>query len=231
MMAFFMVMWILGMDQNAEESIEGYFSNPDRLQEGLLAGKTPLSSGNSPATVQTTPLKLISRRSEEEELDDDRRHASSRGSRKRASRRSATASRSSRRTTGLRIELAEGRERPRVLRDGVGEHDADDEADARDHRAGARAAAQSARSSRGTPTPRSTPASTRNWELSADRANAARRVLEGAGLNPARVVEVRGMADRELRNPDESARPAQPAHHDLPAVHDTADPRFGAATP
>jgi chemotaxis protein MotB len=39
-----------------------------------------------------------------------------------------------------------------------------------------------------------------NWELSADRANAARRTMEGAGLNRARVVEVRGMADRQLRN-------------------------------
>jgi chemotaxis protein MotB len=39
-----------------------------------------------------------------------------------------------------------------------------------------------------------------NWELSADRANAARRSLELAGLNSARIVEVRGMADRELRN-------------------------------
>ena len=39
-----------------------------------------------------------------------------------------------------------------------------------------------------------------NWELSADRANAARRSLEFAGLNSARIIEVRGMADRELRN-------------------------------
>jgi chemotaxis protein MotB len=46
-----------------------------------------------------------------------------------------------------------------------------------------------------------------NWELSAERANAARRVLEGAGLNAARVLEVRGMADRELRN---AANPLDP---------------------
>jgi chemotaxis protein MotB len=46
-----------------------------------------------------------------------------------------------------------------------------------------------------------------NWELSADRANAARRILEGAGLNGARVVEVRGMADRELRNPQNPLDP------------------------
>ena len=40
-----------------------------------------------------------------------------------------------------------------------------------------------------------------NWELSADRANAARRVMEASGMTASRVVEVRGMADRQLRIP------------------------------
>ena len=35
-----------------------------------------------------------------------------------------------------------------------------------------------------------------NWELSVDRANAARRALLAAGLQPQRVVEIRGYADR-----------------------------------
>ncbi len=38
-----------------------------------------------------------------------------------------------------------------------------------------------------------------NWELSADRANAARRVLERQGLHPGQVVGVRGLADRHPR--------------------------------
>jgi chemotaxis protein MotB len=38
-----------------------------------------------------------------------------------------------------------------------------------------------------------------NWELSADRANAARHVMEREGLKPAQVVSVRGHADRQLR--------------------------------
>ena len=57
-----------------------------------------------------------------------------------------------------------------------------------------------------------------NWELSADRANAARRIMEGSGLTASRVVEVRGMADRQLRDSDESARSAQSSHLDLSAV-------------
>jgi chemotaxis protein MotB len=40
-----------------------------------------------------------------------------------------------------------------------------------------------------------------NWELSALRANSARRILESAGVNAARFYEIRGLADRELYNP------------------------------
>jgi chemotaxis protein MotB len=38
-----------------------------------------------------------------------------------------------------------------------------------------------------------------NWELSADRANAARRVMQREGLKPTQVAAVRGHADRQLR--------------------------------
>jgi chemotaxis protein MotB len=39
-----------------------------------------------------------------------------------------------------------------------------------------------------------------NWELSADRANAARRILETGGVQPAQVAQVVGYADRQLAN-------------------------------
>ncbi len=39
-----------------------------------------------------------------------------------------------------------------------------------------------------------------NWELSADRANAVRRVMETAGLREQQLFEVRGYADKQLRN-------------------------------
>jgi chemotaxis protein MotB len=42
-----------------------------------------------------------------------------------------------------------------------------------------------------------------NWELSVDRANSARRVLEAAGLPPTRMDRVVGHADRVLLVPDE----------------------------
>ena len=42
-----------------------------------------------------------------------------------------------------------------------------------------------------------------NWELSSDRANMARRLMEAHGIRPDQVIEVRGYADRNLRKPDQ----------------------------
>ena len=39
-----------------------------------------------------------------------------------------------------------------------------------------------------------------NWDLSTERANAARRLLHASGLRPDQVVEVRGFAERKLLN-------------------------------
>jgi len=39
-----------------------------------------------------------------------------------------------------------------------------------------------------------------NWELSSDRANAARRLMETTGVKDGQIVEVRGYADRRLLN-------------------------------
>jgi chemotaxis protein MotB len=46
-----------------------------------------------------------------------------------------------------------------------------------------------------------------NWELSADRANAARRAMERAGLNPGQIQGVRGFADTRLRIADQPYDP------------------------
>jgi chemotaxis protein MotB len=40
-----------------------------------------------------------------------------------------------------------------------------------------------------------------NWELSADRANAARRLMQQTGLREDQVSQVRGFADQRLRSP------------------------------
>ena len=47
-----------------------------------------------------------------------------------------------------------------------------------------------------------------NWELSADRANAAPRLMQGNGVRADRVTQVRGFADQRLRKPDAPLDPA-----------------------
>ena len=42
-----------------------------------------------------------------------------------------------------------------------------------------------------------------NWELSADRANSARKIMQANGLRPEQVAQVRGYADRQLRHPED----------------------------
>lgn len=42
-----------------------------------------------------------------------------------------------------------------------------------------------------------------NWELSSDRANAARKLMQSSGVKPDQVAEVRGYADQRLRKPDD----------------------------
>jgi chemotaxis protein MotB len=46
-----------------------------------------------------------------------------------------------------------------------------------------------------------------NWELSVDRANAARRLLHQYGMRPQQVVEVRGFADERLMIPGQPEDP------------------------
>jgi len=47
-----------------------------------------------------------------------------------------------------------------------------------------------------------------NWELSSDRANAARRVMQANGVRADQVTQVRGFADQRLRKPESPADPA-----------------------
>ncbi|MFT4111653.1 flagellar motor protein MotB [Silvibacterium sp.] len=59
-----------------------------------------------------------------------------------------------------------------------------------------------------------------NWELSADRANAARRILQSSGLRENQVSEVRGYADQRLRV---ESNPMDPSNRRIAVVVQYAD--------
>ena len=200
MMAFFMVMWILGMDDKTKMAIEGYFANPVGYKKGYGAGSSPLSSGSTPSNVQKTQLRMIVRSTEMKTFETVKQQILDKLA-KNDSLKALNALVDVQVTAdGLRIELVETGtgdvyfpigsakmksatmlalqligpelaklEHPVVLE---GHTDA-----ARFGVAGGYG----------------------NWELSADRANAARRVLETVGVTGGRIVEVRGYADTKPR--------------------------------
>ena len=47
-----------------------------------------------------------------------------------------------------------------------------------------------------------------NWELSADRANMSRRIMQDNGLRPGQVKQVRGFSDQQLRLPSQPQDPS-----------------------
>lgn len=200
MMAFFMVMWILGMDDKVKQAVEGYFTNPVGMRKGYSTGSSPLSSGSSPGRVRSTPVRMVTRSFEEQRF------------REIAKRLEATLRNAGLGATGaniqvivtdqgLRIELVEGPDGETFFAFGS----------AQLKPAAARALALVAEelkeSAAGVVVEGHTDAAPfgshgySNWELSSDRANAARRVLEANGLGDGRIGEVRGYADHDLRNP------------------------------
>jgi chemotaxis protein MotB len=205
MMAFFMVMWILGMDDRTKQAIEGYFANPVGYKRGFGAGASPLSTGSAPSPIQKTPLRMIVRSTEQRQFETLRKAILAKLAASDSLRRLKAEVDVQVTREGLRIELVEsgrgdvyfplGSSRMNVATmltlQLVGAELAtiDHPVALEGHTDGAKFGQDAAYT---------------NWELSTDRANAARRVLQSAGVAPGRVAEVRGYADtkpRVLGNP------------------------------
>jgi chemotaxis protein MotB len=203
MMAFFLVMWIMSMDSGVRELVQGYFSNPVGFKKGYGAGTNPLSMGNSYRPQDMRGLAMLTRAAQQERFES-----------------AADAIRDSLQSTagiehlrgmieivvtreGLRIELLESGATDAFFQSGSAQPTRgavlvlniigrglqrlsnpiilEGHTDARPYVVGQYS----------------------NWDLSADRANAARRLVIAAGVAPLRIAEVRGYADRRLRVEDD----------------------------
>ncbi|GIV08246.1 MAG: flagellar motor protein MotB [Fimbriimonadales bacterium] len=213
MMAFFMVMWLIGMDAQTRAAIAAYFRDPVGFMEAVRKNEAIFSINDAlpPGGKNTQNMpraakdgKTIvkkNRKTEQQELEEFKQYM------ERALSNIPELSRLKEHVKiefvkeGLRIELLEGKE-PVFFQTGsatitpaarrlleiiakkVGQLDnrviVEGHTDAQPYRYGAGYS---------------------NWELSADRANAARRVLEAGGLWKGQVAEVRGYADTRLRDP------------------------------
>ena len=67
-----------------------------------------------------------------------------------------------------------------------------------------------------------------NWELSTDRANACRRLMQQSGLHADQVAEVRGLADQNLRNKSD---PTDASNRRITLLVKYLDKASGAAEP
>jgi chemotaxis protein MotB len=70
-----------------------------------------------------------------------------------------------------------------------------------------------------------------NWELSTDRANAARRVMEENGLPHGRVIQVRGFADQSLHDKENPEAASNRRISVIVRYQDAPEPEPTAANP
>ncbi len=206
MMAFFLVMWILGLSQDTRKSIAAYFNDPTGMMKSMGGGQSPMSvsqmTDKGRITVFVTSGKL-GREKEFKKFADAKRDlekAMDKSPELQSLKKYVEITITS---EGLRIELLDGPEpvffesgssqcRPRALKllgviaQEIGKLPNDvameGHTDSQPYSGGKNGYS--------------------NWELSADRANGARRVMQSA-LGPHQVVEVRGYADRHLRRPED----------------------------
>jgi chemotaxis protein MotB len=208
MMAFFMVLWLVGLDPETKRAVEGYFDNPIGKKKGYSGGSSPIAAGASPARVQKSALKLIVRKVEEAQFKDFQKRIEARIDSNPALQGLKNSIEVIITKDGLRIELVEKGSgddffptgsavlRPRavtaiaLIAEELGL--LSNPIILEGHTDGA---------------PFGVGGDYGNWELSADRANAARRVVVAAGIPNDRLVQVRGLADRDLRNPNDPFDP------------------------
>ena len=198
LMAFFLVMWLVGQDASVRQAVGAYFRDPGAFEDGraasLLAGGTGIHDDGS-----ASPAQLRARQDQQalEQLAAEIREAL-RSMPEFAALRDQIEIRMT--AEGLRIELQESASACFF-----------DTGSARMTAQAAELFAKIGRELEKLPNGVLVEGHTNsrqyanregytNWELSADRANAVRRVMEKAGLRPQQLLEVRGYADRQLRN-------------------------------
>ena len=200
MMAFFMVMWILGMDDKTKKAIEGYFANPVGYKKGFGAGSSPISAGSTISALQRTQMRMIVRSTEQRSFEKLRQQILEKVAHSDSLKRLNALIDVQVTNEGLRIELVETGEGDVYFPTGsakmkpatllalqiIGEELAllQHPVVLEGHTDGAKFGAVGGYG---------------NWELSSDRANAARRVLELRGVSGGRIIEVRGYADTKPR--------------------------------
>ena len=185
MMSLFIVLWLMNSSEKIKKAVAGYFNDPKGTAS--LMGTTMTGTGETVTQAQSQNLQKLKEKLEQEikaRID----------LQKLAKQIEITIT-----PEGLRIELLEGKNG--TFYQSGSAHLSDQ---------GQELLALLASELKTLPnsllieghtdaTPYSSDANYSNWELSADRANAARRLLQADGVRADQVTQVRGYADQLLR--------------------------------
>lgn len=207
MMAFFMVMWIMGLSDDTRAQIQGYFNDPlgfkhnEPNSKSVVAPKSAPGSRASKSAGASSKGKGIIEVKDEDKLKSIQRKIED-AMTKDAQLKSFLKDVEMQMTQdGLRIELVESTDaaffdsgsatlKPTAFK--VIDHIAPIlRKQQRDF------IVEGHTDSVPYPSPTYT-----NWDLSSDRANALRRALFGAGMDPKHLTGVRALADTQLKDPD-----------------------------
>jgi chemotaxis protein MotB len=190
LMALFIVMWLMNTSKQVQQAVAAYFRDPGRFhQAGPAAEGAGLKAAESIAIDQTNVVQL------KEKLE-QAVHSFQLGELEKMVQISIT-------PEGLRVELLETEQ-------GLFFESGRPEPSPQGKRVLALLAKELARLSNPLVIEGHTDARPyrftglngyTNWELSVDRANAARRVIQDEGVRPEQVAQVRGFADKRLLNP------------------------------
>ncbi|MFP5206388.1 MAG: flagellar motor protein MotB [Acidobacteriota bacterium] len=187
MMALFIVLWLMSQSEQVKKAVAGYFNDPRGT--GSLMGTTMTGTGTEAAISDANRKRLeeLKKRLEAE-------IQSKQELQKLAKQIEITIT-----PEGLRIEMVEGK-------DGTFYQSGSPRLSASGQEVLALLAAELKTlpndlliEGHTDATQYSTDANYSNWELSADRANAARRLLQQDGVRGNQVTQVRGYADQLLR--------------------------------
>ncbi len=185
MMSLFIVLWLMNSSEKIKKAVAGYFNDPKGT--AALMGTTMRGTGESITLAAANNMQQLKDKLEQE--------IKARNDLEKFSKQIEITITSE----GLRIELLEGKNGT-FYQSGS----------ARLSESGQELLALLAGELRTLPnallieghtdaTPYSTDTSYSNWELSADRANSARRLLQQNGVRGNQVTQVRGYADQLLR--------------------------------
>jgi chemotaxis protein MotB len=189
MMALFIVLWLLNSSKQVQEAVGGYFKDPTGTSKKVGNGKT--GSGDNFTLTKDNMSKL------KDDLQSQMKKTAIFDKIKDQVEMTIT-------SEGLRVELMES-DKGAFFPSGVAEPNGDGQ-QVLIMLAAELGSLPNSVSIEGHTDAKPFSASVNgnygNWELSSDRANAARRVMQRHGLGVRQVTQVRGFADQRLRKPD-----------------------------